>query len=959
MTAKRTCLKLAAGALLCAVALAAPGPSYGGAVLDEILNPIFVDQTLPMYATVMFTPNRSILLTRDNPIGQGFVAGLDADRLVRVYANVRPEGNWQPGEGVTMTVYDGPEKNNALGSYTVWYDFRGFDFNVAEFLFNIKVFPGRAYYLELTYAGEGDGRAGQVGVMNGSTNYEILGNVIYVRADAPPGGDGVSWETALNSIQAAVDARDTMASGQGYLNGSISDFDLCFQTHVKRPPDRVGNLKKMFDRMDLTRPELADIKQAVDGADYEAAVAKTVKYFEDREVPVRTMEWGIVPHPDPNYDRTEGDLCLENRYYYDLGIGYVGPDLNWRPELSFDANGNSIAESFTLNRFGPRGILTKAYLGTGDEKYAKKLNDLLVDWYLDNPPPEASGIGGAPIDDVWASLNTGIRLGQGFICYQRVRSSPSFTTDCRMAYIMDMANHADTLIWNGAGAGGNWAITQNTSLMAHALNFPEFKRAQAWFDTSEIRIDGVLTNDFLPDGIEMESAPGYQRWMVYNPLVDTHKLLAERNKQTIFSAKLKAMLEVFAEYFMYLTSPDGGTPSFGDWGGDNQRGFLTGDAALYNRSDMLYVGTAGAQGAKPAYTFKLYPYYGTVTMRSHWGDTGEPFDDARWLFFHGVHHGAHGHADLNGVTVYAYGREILTDPGAYIYGSPEHDLLTRAVSHNLMTVDGQDQGGANNYPFENYCGTPVADYVSFRRPSAYSTGDYKRQVLFVRSNGDAAQDYWIVRDTAYGSGTHSLEQRWHFNPTTVTVDGSLTAKTGYAEDGNLAIMQVTPSRLTAEETTINAWRSGSSQPPVQLPTVIYRANTALPAAIDSILFPYDGPTMPSVQTQTLESSADGRNSVFKVTQGSVEDLFILQSAAGSKTVASENVTFNGEALMLRKVNGVVRSLLLINGSQVTVNGEQIVNLPSPQPWHAVSIGPGGQQVYPGSPEQAASAPAGS
>ena len=941
---KRTIVGPARMVLACALTVCACGAAHGGAVLDEILNYMYVDQSTPMhYSGTFFTTNRLITLTSDATIGQGFVAGLDADRLVRVWAHLRPDGDWQPGEGAKMTIYDTPKKTTELGSYTVWYDFRGFHSCVGEWFFDVQIVPGRTYYLVLSYVGDGDGRLCGIGVVSGSSNYDIMGNVIYVRADAPPGGDGLSWETAFNSIQDAVDARDEMAVGQGYLAGEVADFDLCFQTHVKRPSDRVGNLKKMFARFDLNRPELASIKSLVNAGDYEAAIATTVGYFEARETPSRIITPGYVPNPVPGYDRTEADLCIQNYYYYDQGIGYVGPDLNWRPALSFDANGYIIADSFDMNRFGPRGILTNAYLGTGDHKYAAKLNDLLVDWFMDNPPPEASGIGGAPIDSVWASLNTGIRLGHGFTAYDRAHSSPSFTTDCRMAYMLDLADHADTLVWNGADAGGNWSTTQNSSLLWFALDFMEFKNCVLWLDTACDRLAATMANDILPDGVEMESAPGYQRWMYYVPLLGVYQLLTERGVDTPFYAELKSALEKQAEYFMYLAAPNGFSPPLGDWGENNERGWLPNDAEFYDRPDMLYVGTAGAEGTKPAELSKMYPYAGTVTLRSHWGDTGEPFEDSRYLFFHGVHQGAHGHDDLNSITTYAYGREILTDPGSHIYGSPEHDLLTRAVSHNLMTIDGLDQGGSNDVPFRNWSTTPVGDFVAFRRPGAYDGMDYTREVFFVRTNDDGAQDYWVVRDIAGGSGVHQLQQRWHFNPCQVNVDApTLTATSAFPDGGNMSIVQVTPSRLQVQQTTIDSWRPrGTGEPPVQLPTIIYRADTALPAAIDSLLLPFDGPQAPQTNLTTLETSADGLDCVFKFVQGGVQDIFAFQRVSGVKVIGAEGVTFEGERLFLRKINGDVRSAILINGKSLTVGGEQLLSFAQPLKWAAVEVGPGG------------------
>jgi hypothetical protein len=361
------------------------------------------------------------------------------------------------------------------------------------------------------------------------------------------------------------------------------------------------------------------------------------------------------------------------------------------------------------------------------------------------------------------------------------------------------------------------------------------------------------------------------------------------------------------------------------------------DSQVFNRQDMLYVGTSGQQGTAPSQISKCYPSAGIITMRSDWGNVGQPYTDSRYAMFHGVHYGAHGHADLNAfASVYAYGRELLTDPGSYIYGSPEHDLICESVSHNLMTVDGQNENQGGDTHLLQWNTDSRADYVSSRVPG-YGAGGYVREVFYIRSNGDAAQDYWVVRDKAEGSGTHSLEQRWHFRPVTVTVDGSLTASTGFTDGaGNLSVMQIDPTRLQAQQTTISGWLNGSTNPLSLLPTIIYKVNAALPAGMDTVLIPYMGTQNPA-QLTVISKASDGLDSVFKIVQGNIQDIFIIQRSTGARTVGSEGISFDGDKLFVRKVNGVLRSAVAVNAKQLTVDGRQVLNQSARQAWYSASF----------------------
>ncbi len=904
-------------ALLLAATCASAGP-----VLDEILNYTFLDTDVPFTnPDQFFEVQRSIRLTADTHVGQTFVTGPDTEKVVMIRVSVGNDSDWQCGEGVELVLWDSPEKKVSIGRYTIWYQYRGYSGCQAEFEVNARVEPSTSYYFELGYVGKGDGKLSLVGAKKGTDSYP---------------------------------------HGKGYLDGKESDFDLCFQIHARRGMDRIGNLKKAFARFDLSRPELSAVREAVDNEDFGAAVSRTVAYFEARAKPTSIIDSGHIPRWNPDYDTTAGDFAMQNYFPKgSTGQGYAGPDLNWRAHVYFGKNGGQIPGDFDLNWFQARGIVTAAYLNTGNQKYARKFNDMMVDWFIDNPPPTESGVGGWPYDPVWSSLSTGIRLRHLFAAYSRAHTSPFFTTDCRFAWIMDLADHADTLVMIGEHAGGNWSFTQNSALLTFALDFPEFVNARRWFDTAAGRIEGSLQKDWLPDGVETESAPGYQRFS-YSPLRDIYELMHDRGVTAPFADKLRGLLETQAEYYVYLAMPDGRTPFLGDWGHTQERKALQDDAARFSRPDMLYAGTAGKEGTKPNELSKLYPYAGIVTMRSDWGDAGAPYEDARYLMLHGVHYGAHGHKDVNGVTLYAYGRELLIDPGSYVYGSPEHKRLTQAVSHNLMTIDGQDQNIWSKLAFRNWATTPVADYLC-SWASVYRPGAHMRDVLYIRSNGDpGALDYWVVRDTMHAdSESHLLEQRWHFAMGDVAVDNdTLASRTQFDEGGNLAILQVDPSRLEVERTTASVWwPRGMTDQARQVPVVIYKAQTTLPASFDTVLLPFNGSDMPDVKLTAIEKGADGQQSVFKITKGTVSDLFAMQNQAGAKSIDPEGIAFEGEKLFVRRVNGKLRSAFLVNGTSLTVDGKQIVRASKPVMWVALSVDNSGVTVRAGSKDAGLTFPA--
>ena len=82
----------------CALAVILAAPVCAGPVLDEILNYMFMDQSVPMkHGARLFDLQRKINLTPDTPIGQTFVTGPETERIFRVRASLAPDWDWQIG----------------------------------------------------------------------------------------------------------------------------------------------------------------------------------------------------------------------------------------------------------------------------------------------------------------------------------------------------------------------------------------------------------------------------------------------------------------------------------------------------------------------------------------------------------------------------------------------------------------------------------------------------------------------------------------------------------------------------------------------------------------------------------------------------------------------------------------------------------------------------------------------
>jgi hypothetical protein len=253
------------------------------------------------------------------------------------------------------------------------------------------------------------------------------------------------------------------------------------------------------------------------------------------------------------------------------------------------------------------------------------------------------------------------------------------------------------------------------------------------------------------------------------------------------------------EFLMHLTRPDSTIPLLGDDDGGraltlekrDYRSFndaLCLGAVLFLREDFKH--QAGAffeetlwllgedawqiygllKNKPPLETQSFYPHAGYSIQRSGWGplDSHLVFDCGGL----GMLAGGHAHADALSVVLFSGGRELLVDPGTFVYNcAPEwrnHFRSTRA--HNTVTIDDADQavtGGTFRWKTTLSCRAagelvlPAIEYVEAEHDGYLRMPEgvvHRRRLLHIRSG------YWIIVDDFRGSGEHTFDFNYHFAP---------------------------------------------------------------------------------------------------------------------------------------------------------------------------------------------------
>ena len=356
----------------------------------------------------------------------------------------------------------------------------------------------------------------------------------------------------------------------------------------------------------------------------------------------------------------------------------------------------------------------------------------------------------------------------------------------------------------------NHLIGEAAALYMLGVLFPEFRAARAWRQRGRHVLESRVGEQFYRDGGSVEQSAFYHHATLGFYLFAA--LVGRANNEELADGIWEA-IERAIEFSMYLTQPDGSTPSIG--GADDGkpirlehrplwdfRAFQAVGAVLFDRQDMKYVaggfpedalwllGPTGRAGFEeldslpPRDVHHALQPSGYFVARTAWAsdadylcfDCGEQADGVRR---DGVPNAVHGHADCLSATLWLGGRSVLVDPGMYRYNGDaswvHHFRGTGA--HNTVTVDGRDQA---RYHRKMSWSNAFMAHVEAWHPGerqAYVMGYHDgyasgadgvihRRVAWLRPDG-----YVIFWDEVAGEGEHNLELRYQFAPGTAKLTG--------------------------------------------------------------------------------------------------------------------------------------------------------------------------------------------
>ena len=537
------------------------------------------------------------------------------------------------------------------------------------------------------------------------------------------------------------------------------------------------------------------------------------------------------------------DDVLENRFTFYGEKHQLPVDIDW------NTNPGTAHWGHDLNRFTYLSPLVRAYIGTGDERYSRKAVELILDWvakcqlekcFVGTPYVWGSYLNNAIHCQAWCSHAATLVAADKITPLELLRVLKSVHD--QLAYLEIVTNkHA-----------GNWPTIGMQGMLTCLGTFPVFRDTDRFADYCTREFAKQVAAQVLSDGVQDELTPHYHRVVVNNLLNALHWLrVLDRDLDSVTMATLAKMLH----YTQQAAVPDGSKQvAFND----SDPGSVSRYAARLKDMGLPEMVTP-PEGLGP----EVFPYAGVAFLRQR-QDVG----DLYLAFDAGPYGRSHQHEDKLGFWLFAYGRNLIVDPGRHLYdhsAKSYYPYLKSTSAHSTIRVDGQNQHSRGRretwiakQPLD--LGWQVQD-GEIRASGLYDLGYgpeneisvvHRREIVFVRER------FWVAFDVVEGEGEHHLESRFQFAPGDLTADGA-AAHTDFPDANLLLLTEATAPFADVhvekgQENPRGGWYSDSYNRIEPAPALSMSVGTELPWRAATLLFPYKGTDAPAV-----EFTFDGRH----------------------------------------------------------------------------------------------------
>lgn len=446
-------------------------------------------------------------------------------------------------------------------------------------------------------------------------------------------------------------------------------------------------------------------------------------------------------------------------------------------EIDWKASPNGDMEwCYMLNRHKYWIDLGKAYLLTGNEKYAKGFVKQVTHWINNNPLEDSLK------NYSWRGIEAGIRCENWIKAFEYMKDSKHITPEFLSLFLNSLYQHGAFInsSFNYFSQTSNHGILQYQGAFNVALFLNDFKVAPQWQSTAIANLKTCINLQILDDGSQWEQSPMYHNEVLHCYM--NVNLLAQRNNILLppeIVEKTKAMAHTNVKW----QKPNFHQPLLGDSDDTDLRGMLTLASVLFNDSELKsrghekldyenlfltgldYNKTYENMASKtPDYLSIYQQSSGDFYMRSSWEE------DATYTSLHLKKLGCgHGHDNILHFTIFANNQDYLIDSGRYSYVNNKwREFFKSSISHNTLGVDNLPNTIYNNSWSNSFEARSQGVFVKPGNNFDYAEAEniaykrledpvsMKRRMLYLKPN------IWLIFDSFSANGTHKYSQYFNF-----------------------------------------------------------------------------------------------------------------------------------------------------------------------------------------------------
>ena len=542
-----------------------------------------------------------------------------------------------------------------------------------------------------------------------------------------------------------------------YLIAGGDDFDIIALTYRKLFPDKV---KDKIDEADLIYEHIFNLL----GSGSKRLSAKGKAY--------QPIDW-----------------------HSDFKSGY-----RWNPK-TFHRNiqyghkeGVDIKVPWELSRFQHLNILGQAYILTRDRKYAEEFANQITDWIKSNPV--GFGVN-------WrCTMDVAIRAANWLVAHEYFSEEGLISDNFWHEFYTSIYEHGKFIkghLEDHSGFTNNHYLSDLVGLLFIAIYCPFFKESKKWQKFALKELTDEIENQVYPDGCNFEASTSYHRLAL--ELFFYAEFLGKKSGVE-FPESYKSRVRKMFEFSLYCIKPNGMIPQIGD--NDNGRFLIFCKRSSLEHRYLLTLATiyykdSDYKISEFDFDEEAFWIFGKTGKRSYdefqfrnMPISSKAFPEAGWYIIRNIDNycfiscgpngqngiGGHAHNDKLSFELMIDGKDMIIDPGSYLYTpNPEERNRFRSTEyHNTVKFSSYEQ---NEIPKREMFSVPekgiikeadlkqIDNKVIFQGEIKYKGITHQRRIILDNETG-----VWNIQDGFSFSEQLDAKLLFHLSPN-LTSDGNL------------------------------------------------------------------------------------------------------------------------------------------------------------------------------------------